>query len=229
MAGRLGTLAVLGAVAMLAIGGTAGAATVQNGTFEGGPSLPGWKKDFFGPGAWSIYTGEFGGSTRGMGSELTVPEPPQGEHGAISSQDSPSAMFLSQKVKLKDNRRHKLRFQLAYANQNTGNPVRGEDFGNGFFTPNHFRFGKAARPNQQFRMDVMKPGAEIRSLDRDDILENVYITERGDPRRKAYRSVTASLTHLAGKAVRLRFAVVVTEDPLNVGIDAVKVKTKRLR
>jgi hypothetical protein len=216
---------------MLAIGGTAGAATVQNGTFEGGPSLPGWKKDFFGPGAWSTYTGVFGGDTmRGMGANLTVPAPPQSEHGAISSQDSPSAAFLSQKVKLKANRRHKLRFQLAYANQNVGSPIlRGDDFGNGFFTPNHFRFGKAARPNQQFRMDVMKPGADIRSLDKGDILEEVYITERGDPNRRTYRPISANLSDLAGKTVRLRFATVVTEEELNVGIDAVKVKTKRLR
>jgi hypothetical protein len=122
---RLGTLAVLVAVAMLAIGGTAGAATVQNGTFEGGPSLPGWKKDFFGPGAWSTYTGVFGGDTmRGMGANLTVPAPPQSEHGAISSQESPSAAFLSQKVKLKANRRHKLRFQLAYAISETGSSRR---------------------------------------------------------------------------------------------------------
>ena len=100
------------------------------------------------------------------------------------------------------------------------------EFGPGFFTPNHFRFGKAARSNQQFRMDVMRLGANIKSLKDKDVLEEVYVTERGDARRRVYRTVTANLTDLAGKTVRLRFAVVVTEAQLNVGVDAVKVKTK---
>jgi len=225
---RLGMLALLGAAAMFTTSGTAGAATVENGTFETG-DLSGWNEDFFGPGEWFPYNEEFGGSMRLRGVNFTVPEPPQGEFGAITDQGKPSAMFLSQKVKLKDNRRHRLRFKLAYSNRNTGGPARGPSaFGPGFFTPNHFRFGKSARPNQQFRMDVMKPGADIKSLKNEDVLQEVYITERGDPRRKTFRTVAANLTHLAGKTVRLRFAVVVTEAELNVGVDAVKVKTKRL-
>jgi len=224
---RLGLVVLLGTVGVLATAGTAGAATVENGAFERG-DLSGWKQDFFGPGAWSPYEGVFeGGDMRGPVPDLSVPAPPQGTFGAISDQGEPSAMFISQKVRLRANRRHRLRFKLAYSNRNFGT-VRGTEFGPGFFTPNHFRFGKAARPNQQFRVDVMKPGASIKSLKDKDVLEQVYITERGDARRKEYRTVTANLTGLAGKTVRLRFAVVVTESPLNVGVDAVKVKTKPL-
>lgn len=46
------------------------------------------------------------------------------------------------------------------------------------------------------------------------------------PGRLCYRAVKADLSDYAGDRVRLRFAVVVTEAVLNVGIDAVKIKTK---
>jgi hypothetical protein len=214
-------IAALGALAALALGtGTASAATVDNGNFETG-DLEGWKTDFFGPGEWFTYS-----SLTGRGFDF--PPPPQGDFGAISDQDMPSAQFLSQVVKLERRQRHKLKFKLAYLNRNTGIPIRGDVFP-GFHTPHHFRFGLNARPNQQFRMDVMKPDAPIKSLKSKHILERVYITERGDPNNRNYRTIKEDLTDHAGERVRLRFAVVVTEAPLNVGIDAVKVKSKEAR
>jgi hypothetical protein len=215
-------IAALGALAVLALGtGTASAATVENGNFETG-DLEGWKTDFFGPGEWLAYSDL---NTRGF----AFPPPPRGEFGAVSDQDQPSAQFLSQVVKLKRGMKHKLKFQLAYQNDNVSPPMpRGAEFP-GFHTPHNFRFGKAARPNQQFRMDVMKPDAPIKSLKSKHILERVYITERGDPNNRNYRTIKEDLTEHAGERVRLRFAVVVTEAPLNVGIDAVKVKSKEQR
>ena len=124
--------------------------------------------------------------------------------------------------------RHKLKFKLAYRNENAGGPIMPVRRGSfpGFRTPHHFRFGKAARPNQQFRMDVMKPDAPIKSLKAKHILERVYITERGDGNNRNSRAVKEDLTEHAGERVRLRFAVVVTEAPLNVGVDTVKIKSK---
>jgi hypothetical protein len=210
---------------MLALAaGSASAARVVNGGFERG-DLSGWQKDFAGPGEWFAYSGVFPPDTRGMGPSLTVPAPPVGNFGAMSDQGMPSRVILAQDVKLKRNRRHRLSFQLAYANQNAGKP-RGT-FGPGFYTPHSFGFSKAARPNQQFRMDVLEAGAPIKSLQNADILERVYRTDVGDPNRRSYRRITANLTKYAGERVLLRFAVVVTEAPLNVGIDAVKVKSKR--
>ena len=211
-------IAALGAVVALALGaGTASAATVENGNFETG-DLEGWKTDFFGPGAWDTYS-----SLRQQGG-MAFPAPPQGDFAAVSEQGMPSAMFLSQVVKLERGQRHKLKFKLAYQNNNTGAP-RGAEFP-GFWTPHHFRFGKNARPNQQFRMDVMKPDAPIKSLKAKHILERVYITERGDPNNRIYKTVKEDLTDHAGERVRLRFAVVVTEAELNVGVDAVKIRSK---
>ena len=227
MAGRQVGIAALGAIVALAFGaGTANAAAVANGGFES-DSLEGWDTDFFGSGAWFTYEGEyFGLPIRGPEPKPVLPAPPKGQFGAVSDQGSPSAMFLSQVVKLERGMKHKLKFQLAYTNRNTGVPVRGPEFPPGFHTPHHFRFGKNARPNQQFRMDVMKPNAPIKSLKSKHILERVYITERGDPRRRGYRRITEDLSEHAGEKVRLRFAVAVTEAPLNVGIDAVKIRSK---
>jgi hypothetical protein len=72
----------------------------------------------------------------------------------------------------------------------------------------------------------MKPGAPIKSLKDKHVLDRVYRTDRGDANRRNYRTIKADLTDYAGDRVRLRFAVVVTEAVLNVGIDAVKIKTK---
>jgi hypothetical protein len=225
MAGRQVALAALGALAALALGtGTASAATVENGNFETG-DLEGWDTDFFGPGGWTEYEGEFGPLRQGPSASL--PAPPQGQWGAVSYQNKPSAGFLSQVVKLERRMKHKLKFQLAYRNFNVPGPMRRRgDFPPGFHTPNHFRFGKAARPNQQFRMDVMKPDAPINSAKGKHILERVYITERGDRNNRNYRTVKEDLTDYAGEKVRLRFAFAVTEAPLNVGVDAVKIRSK---
>jgi hypothetical protein len=208
--------ATLCALAALAIGtGTANAATVENGNFETG-DLEGWKTDSFGSGGWGVY------SVARLGPP--IPVPPQGASAALSGQGDPSAAMLSQVVKLERGKRHKLKFKLAYDNENTGKPrLRG--FFPGFRTPNHFRFSTAA-PNQQFRMDVMKPNAPIKSLKSKHILERVYITERGDSNHRDYFTVKENLTQHAGERVRLRFAFAVTEAPLTVGVDAVKIRTR---
>ena len=219
-------MTIVAAAALAGLGVSAAgasAARVANGDFERG-NLSGWQKDFSEAGGWFIYDGPFG-PLRGPTPE--VPAPPQGDFGAITSQGNPSRMFLSQVVDLKPGKKHKLKFKLAYNNRNTGKArLRGPKVSPGFWTPRHFRFGKAARPNQQFRMDVMKPGAPIKSLKSKHVLDRVYRTDRGDRNRRPYRAVKADLSDYAGDRVRLRFAVVVTEAVLNVGIDAVKIKTK---
>jgi hypothetical protein len=217
MTGRQAWFATLGTLGVLALGtGTASAATVENGNFETG-DLEGWDTDSFGPGGWGVY------SVARLGPP--IPAPPQGASAALAGQGKPSAAMLSQVVKLERGKRHKLKFKLAYDNDNTGKP-RQRGFFPGFRTPNHFRFSKAAAPNQQFRMDVMKADAPIRSLKAKHLLESVYITERGDSNHRNYFTVKENLTEHAGEKVRLRFAFAVTEAPLYVGIDAVKIRSK---
>ena len=209
MTRRRAWIATAGAIAVVGFSpAVAGAAKVKNGGFETG-GLGGWEQTYYPApeapaGLWDVY----GGAMRGFVA------PPQGDFAAVTSQGDPSAQILSQVVKLRDNRRHKLSFQLAYNNTNEV-----------FHTPASLQ---VAGENQQFRMDVMKPGAPIRSVKNKHVLERVYRTEEGDPNQRDYDRVTANLTSYAGKEVRLRFTVVVTEAVLNAAIDAVKVRTRPL-
>jgi len=118
-------------------------------------------------------------------------------------------------VKLRPRSRHRLRFQLAYQNAEPDKP--------NFVTPPTLGLGV---PNQQVRVDVLKAGAPVRSVQRRHVLDRVFRTESGDPDVRAYRAVKANLTPFAGRKIRLRFAVVVNLAPIRVGIDAVKIKTK---
>lgn len=212
---RYGRVTAIAATVVLAgaVAPAAQAAKVVNGGFERG-NLSGWQQNYFPSadvGRWFIYPV----TPRARG---VFPAPPQGEFGAVTDQGDPSVQILSQVVKLKPDKRHRLSFQLAY-----DNAAVARRRGSGFITPNSLTL---AQPNQQFRMDVMRPGAPIRSTRRKHVLARVYRTEVGDPNSSGYRRVSANLTELAGKEVRLRFAVAVTENPLNAAIDAVKVRTK---
>ena len=219
------TLAALG----LGVATPADAASVTNGDFERG-NLSGWEKRYFPDqeapfGIWRAYTGPYFEAAPVRGPAPAVPAPPQGEFGAITEQEEVSSQILSQVVRLKADRRHKLRFKLAYSNQNDGAMKPRRRGMSGFITPRTLGLNV---PNQQFRMDVMKAGAPIRSVDRDHVLKRVYRTDVGDPKKRGYRTISAGLTRFAGQSVRLRFAVAVTQAPLHAAIDAVKVKTRRL-
>jgi hypothetical protein len=208
--------------AALALAATAQAAPVKNGNFERG-NLRGWQKNLLPNsecGYWGVYRGEWqppGIPVRGDIGEPEIPRPPQGKWAAVAFQPScPSAQILSQVVKLKKKQKHRLSFRLAYDNLD-------EDF----FTPDTFALGPAA--NQQVRVDVMKAKAPIRSFRPNHILKRVFRTNRGDRRVRSYRRVTANLNRFAGKKVKLRFAVAVNQNPIVVGLDAVKIKSKKKR
>jgi hypothetical protein len=202
-------IAALGAAIALVVGAApAHGAKVVNGGFER-QSFAGWTETYYPDpdmplGEWTLYSA----IPRGL-----PPVPPQGTTAALTDQDNPSAQILSQVVRLREDRRHRLSFQLALANDAPD-----------FFTPPTLAVDD---PNQQFRMDVVKPGAPIKSVKPRHVLERVYRTEAGDPGTTGFRRVAANLTPYAGEKVRLRFAVVVTEAELVAAIDAVKVRTRR--
>ena len=210
-------VAALTAVAAIAAG-------VKNHGFESG-HLNGWQKDRFPAaephGNWITYDGPFS-QPKTRGDAPSVPAPPEGDFGALTIQDNPSAVFLSQVVDLAPGKHHELSFKLAYFNDY--GPPRRLDPPPNFITPNTFRTAGKIQ-NQQFRMDVMKPGAKIKSLRSNQVLKRVYRTEEDDRNKRGFRKITANLTPFAGKEVRLRFAVAVTQNVLNVAIDDVKVET----
>jgi len=74
--------------------------------------------------------------------------------------------------------------------------------------------------NQQYRVDIMDPNAP--SFDTGaGVLLNLFQTLPGDPNSLGYTTLNFDLSPFAGSTVRIRAAVVVTEDQLNGSIDDV--------
>jgi hypothetical protein len=206
---RIGrSIALIVAVfALLAAPSAAQSAAVTNGDFETG-DFSGWHEDYVNPGSghWFVYTG-----TLGPLSGVSIPLPPQGTHAAISDQSNVSRQILYQDVTVPTGGTVNRLSLFAYYTA-TGP----------FVSPNSLQIGV---PNEQYRIDVIKPGAAIDSVASGDVLLTIFRTQAGDPVTLAPTQKTADLSAFAGQTVRLRFAVVTTNSPLDAGIDAVDLKS----
>jgi len=199
------TLALV-TVALLALPVVARANLVTNGDFETG-NLSGWQTQDTSGGLWEAYSGTL------LDGMFPVPAPPQGSFAAITEEGDPSQLFLYQDVTL---------------------PPQGAAIGLSMFayytayadivSPDDL----SAFPNEQYRIDVMKPSAPIDSVASGDILATVFRTVAGDPLSLGPTKKTADLSAFAGQTVRLRLANVVTEDEMNAGADAVLISTLTL-
>ena len=189
------------------------AASVDNGGFEDG-DFDGWtvrnRPGVDNNGSWFVYSG-----SQSPLSALDIASPPQGRFAAVTDQDQPSSQILYQDLELEAGAQHTLSFILYYQN-------RADEF----FTPNTLNFN--VEPNQQYRVDLLDPDAPVDSVDEDDILLELFRTEEGDPNTLAPTKLTFDLTPFAGRTVRLRFAVTVTEQVLNASVDDVKLETSSL-
>jgi hypothetical protein len=215
--GGLGpVVALLGAIAcaaLLAPAG-AGAATVVNGDFESG-SLQGWDVYRSGPsGGWFAYKDGKAEPVAKQRGRFFPPEPPQGEYAAVADEVTASTMILSQEVVLEPGRTHflsLLAYHLSLAPFAVPDTLSVDDV------------VLAGRANQQFRIDVMRPGTMIESVAPADVLSTVFQTRPGDPAQRPSTQLVADLSALAGQAVRLRLAVAAHEDLLYAGADSVAI------
>ncbi|HET8863509.1 MAG TPA: hypothetical protein VFM94_09700 [Solirubrobacterales bacterium] len=210
-------------VTMLAPSG-AEAAKVVNGNFESG-TLDGWQvRHENGAGSWFAYTGTDApiGGKRPKPAD-PVQRPPQGAFAAIADQANPDALILYQDVALEAERSHQLSLLAYYDSYEPiaiPNPDTLSVADEALSLPN----GKF-QPNQQFRIDVIRPEAPLESLDPADVLRTVLATRRGGPQHMAPTRLTADLSAFAGQTVRIRIATAVTEEVLNAGVDAVSIAT----
>jgi hypothetical protein len=190
----------------LAVGvARAAAPVVENGGFET-QDLSGWKVRNSAAFKWEVYTGDT------LPTDSTpFPPPPRGDWAAAAEQGFISQGFLYQNLKLPD-RAQELKFITYYESSNS------------FATPHDFNATADDHDNQQYRVDLVRPHAPIKSLDSGDVIKNLFRTRVGDPPTLDPTLVTTDVTQWAGKTVRLRFAVADNKGPLAVGIDAVKVK-----
>jgi VCBS repeat-containing protein len=176
-----------------------------NGDFEAG-NTSGWTV-FNEPGSGGPgYQAYSGPAPQGS----TLPAPPEGNFAAYNSHSGGGTYILYQDVTLPAGQFHTLSLQVFYENQ----------FAGGFLTPD--TLDTQAGPNQQFRIDVVTPVADLLSTAPSDVLLNVFRTTQGSPASPGPFIVTADLSAFAGQTVRLRIAVANNQFFLFGGVDDVK-------
>lgn len=215
---------LLGILLVLLAPSAAEAARVVNGNFESG-TLNGWHvQRLTGAGDWFARSGTAApiGSKRPTPADPVQP-PPKGDFAAIADQANPDTLILYQDVALEAGSKHQLSL-LAYYDSYEPIAVPNPDTlsieDEALRLPN----GKV-QPNQQFRIDVVRPEAPLESLAPPDVLRTVFATRLGDPLRMTPRKLTADLSAFAGQTVRIRIAVAAREEVFNAGVDAVSVSS----
>jgi hypothetical protein len=194
--------------ALLLFVGPTSAATVANGGFEGAPDFTGWTVFNQAPGGnWFVYSG-----TTSPVSANIVPAPPEGTKAAITDTSSPGSHVLYQDVALEPGVKHRLDFTVYYNNRASA-----------FSAPATLDY--TVSPNQQYRIDIMKPSAPVQSVVATDVLANVFQTKPGDALTLAPTQKSFDLSPFAGQTVRIRFAEVDNQGVFNAGVDAVAVKS----
>ena len=96
-----------------------------------------------------------------------------------------------------------------------------------FATPN--TLDPAVFPNQQYRVDILKPTSDPFSVASADVLARIFRTEEGDPNTLAPTRMTFDLTPYAGQTVRLRFAEVDNQGCFLASVDDIDIRTSDAR
>ena len=191
-----------------ATGDVSAEARVPNGGFETG-DFSRWKQanQSGGSGRWFVYSG----TTSPLGFS-TIAAPPQGNFAASTDQDNPGSHVLYRNIKLAAGKKHVLSFFLYYDNDA------------GEFFPRR-KLDYTVEPNQQYRVDLLRPKANPFTVNPNAILTRLFRTKVGDPNRLRPTLFTFNLTRFAGKTVRLRFAEVDDQGFFQASVDKVKVKS----
>lgn len=206
------------ALMLIAFAGSAQAAGIVNGGFESG-TLEGWQVESqTEEGNWFAVSGTEPPLSAGENG-ISLLAPFEGTYDAVSDEVGPSSMVLYQDVALTPGASHELSLELNYRSQAAI----------AIPTPDSLEVAESAGPpepdeaNQQVRVDVMRAGSAVTSLEPSDILVPVFATKEGDPEEIGWTRLTANLSAFAGQTVRIRIASVDNEDFLNVGVDDVSI------
>jgi hypothetical protein len=201
-------------VAALALAGTAAAfAQFANGSFETG-DFTGWTHvDQVGSsGSWFVYSG-----TSTPVEDFDFFAPPDGTYAAVTDQTGEGSHVLYQDITLRNTPlcQDRLQFTIYYNNQALV-----------FYNPATLDF--TAAPNQQYRVDIMRPGSPDFSVAPGDVLANVFQTTPSSPAVMAPTTMSVSVAKWAGQTIRVRFAEVDDLFFFNAGVDNVKIIPQKL-
>jgi hypothetical protein len=192
---------------VLAVGAVPAAGSepvLSNGGFERG-----WFKGWGHPsqdgssGEWRVDQG----STSPI-SRFRIPAPPEGRFQAVADQGGPGSHLLFRKIAV-DEADLAVRLTFWYRNR-----------AGVFFSPRTLRFDRVR--NQQFRIDVLRPGARLDSLADRAVLATPFRTAPGRPFTVGPRRITFDLSRFRGQDVRLRIAEVDNQFFFQAGVDAVE-------
>lgn len=201
---------VVACTALMAPAG-AGAATVVNGDFETG-NLSGWQVfNSSNRGNWFVYSGLF--TPFDAEKEDPFVAPPQGNFAAVTDESNPDTAILSQEIALEPFWAHQLALTLYYRSRA---PIAVPN-------PNTLATNGTVEENQQLRVDVMRAGTPIESLNPADILTTVFANKTGDSQSMLPTLFLADLTPFAGQVVKLRIANAVQENVFNAAVDGVSI------
>jgi hypothetical protein len=209
------TVATVAALASIALVGASGAAaaTVVNGDFESG-TLSGWQlqnepSGLAESGSWFAYSGTVSPLEPGIGPP--VPPPPAGNFAAITDQEGPGTHILYQDIAVEPGNAQRLSMLLYYASDAL------------LATPEPHTLSFEEFPNQQYRVDLVRPTAPLETVDPADILATIFATKTGDPESRSPFLSTIELAPFAGQTVRLRLVEVDNGGFLWAGADSISI------
>lgn len=197
--------------------GTEDPPILSNGDFETG-DLTGWSMETWGNGEWVVY--EIGTTPPEPWAsdipDLDVPDPPQGRYAAVSLHDYSGVRFLYRDIDVTGPWvLHATLFYESPSLRINDKPDFGTFSGTTWDTE---------ETNQQFRVDLIDPEAEIHSVAANDVHATVFGTQGGDPLSVGPTPVAIDLSPWEGQTIRLRVAQVDNAGPLYAGIDDVRLE-----
>jgi D-alanyl-D-alanine carboxypeptidase len=202
-------LVALVALSSVLVGCQARARTIVVDDFESG-AITGWQAVGGGSGGWFVYSDGHQAPDPAQSdpnAPFEVPDPPQGRFAAVTDMNGPGTRILYRDLRLEG------RFTLQATIFYTGTAPFSSPATLAYDTP---------EPNQQFRIDLIRPSAPIDSVAKSDVLVNVFHTSPDDPARRQPTEVSMDVSAWAGQTVRLRLASTDNGGPLRVGADNIR-------
>ena len=193
--------------------------SLPNGDFETGDFTSWSTESWGGNGDWYIY--EDGKtppdpSASDLSPPFDVPDPPQGKYAAVTDMDYSGVHFLYRDIEVAGPwTLHAIVFYENSVWRIHDQPDFGRFDGEAWF-------GGAGVTHQQYRIDLVDPGAPIHSTEPDDVLATVFWTREGDASSLEPTPVSFDLSPWEGQTIRLRIVQVDNADAFRAGIDDVR-------
>jgi D-alanyl-D-alanine carboxypeptidase len=177
--------------------------------FESG-SIADWRAVSSGSGRWFVFSdGQKPPDPAQTDPNIpfNVPDPRQGKFAVVTDMNGPGTRILYRDLRLEG--RSSLQAIVFYANSAP------------FSSPATLAHD-TREPNQQFRIDLIRPSAPIDSVAKEDVLVSLVRTSPYDLPGIQPAHMSVDVSQWAGQTVRLRLAVTDNRGPLRVTVDNIR-------